>query len=61
MEELIAQVASIVRGMWRFRWTGLVVAWVVVNGFLKKELPSSRIRSTPPSEREAYRTGRLPP
>jgi len=29
MEELIAQVASIVRGMWRFRWTGLVVAWVV--------------------------------
>jgi len=29
MEELIAQVTSIVRGMWRFRWTGLIVAWVV--------------------------------
>ncbi len=29
MEELIAQVASIARGMWRFRWTGLIVAWVV--------------------------------
>lgn len=29
MEELIAQIASIARGMWRFRWTGLIVAWVV--------------------------------
>ena len=29
MEELIAQVFSIARGMWRFRWVGLVVAWVV--------------------------------
>lgn len=29
MEELIAQVTSIARGMWRFRWTGLIVAWVV--------------------------------
>lgn len=29
MEELIAQVFSIARGMWRFRWAGLVVAWVV--------------------------------
>jgi len=29
MEELIAQVKSIVRGMWRFRWSGLIVAWVV--------------------------------
>ncbi len=29
MEELIAQVASIARGMWRFRWTGLIVAWIV--------------------------------
>ena len=29
MEELIAQVTSIARGMWRFRWAGLIVAWVV--------------------------------
>ena len=29
MEELIAHVTSIARGMWRFRWTGLIVAWVV--------------------------------
>jgi polysaccharide chain length determinant protein (PEP-CTERM system associated) len=29
MNELIAQIASIARGMWKFRWTGLIVAWVV--------------------------------
>ncbi|MDH4393702.1 MAG: Wzz/FepE/Etk N-terminal domain-containing protein [Aquabacterium sp.] len=29
MEELIAQVTSFARGMWRFRWTGLIVAWIV--------------------------------
>jgi len=29
MEELLAQVSSVIRGMWKFRWTGLVVAWVV--------------------------------
>ncbi|OYU44011.1 MAG: chain length-determining protein, partial [Burkholderiales bacterium PBB4] len=29
MEELINQLSSIVRGMWKFRWTGLIVAWVV--------------------------------
>ena len=29
MEELLAQVSSVVRGMWKFRWTGLVVAWIV--------------------------------
>ena len=29
MEELIAQIFSIARGMWRFRWVGLVVAWLV--------------------------------
>ena len=29
MEEVIAQIFSIARGMWRFRWVGLVVAWVV--------------------------------
>jgi polysaccharide chain length determinant protein (PEP-CTERM system associated) len=29
MEELLAQATSILRGMWRFRWTGLIVAWVV--------------------------------
>ena len=29
MEELLAQLSSIARGMWKFRWTGLVVAWIV--------------------------------
>ena len=29
MEELISQLASIARGMWKFRWAGLLVAWVV--------------------------------
>ena len=29
MEELISQLTSITRGMWKFRWAGLVVAWVV--------------------------------
>ena len=29
MEELISQLTSIVRGMWKFRWPGLIVAWVV--------------------------------
>jgi polysaccharide chain length determinant protein (PEP-CTERM system associated) len=29
MEELISQLSSVVRGMWKFRWTGLIVAWVV--------------------------------
>ena len=29
MEELISQLTSIARGMWRFRWPGLVAAWVI--------------------------------
>jgi len=29
MEELISQITSVARGMWKFRWTGLIVAWVV--------------------------------
>ena len=29
MEELISQLSSVARGMWKFRWTGLIVAWVV--------------------------------
>lgn len=29
MEELISQLTSITRGMWKFRWTGLIVAWIV--------------------------------
>lgn len=29
MEELISQLSSILRGMWKFRWLGLIVAWVV--------------------------------
>jgi len=29
MEELISQLTSIARGMWKFRWSGLIAAWVV--------------------------------
>lgn len=29
MNELLAQVTAIVRGMWRFRWPAVAVAWVV--------------------------------
>jgi polysaccharide chain length determinant protein (PEP-CTERM system associated) len=29
MEELLEQLSAFARGMWRFRWHGLVVAWVV--------------------------------
>jgi polysaccharide chain length determinant protein (PEP-CTERM system associated) len=29
MDELIGQVATILRGMWRHRWWGLLMAWVV--------------------------------
>lgn len=29
MEELISQLTSIARGMWKFRWPGLAVAWIV--------------------------------
>ncbi len=29
MQEILAQVSGIARGMWRFRWAGVVVAWVV--------------------------------
>ena len=29
MEELINQVSAIVRGMWKFRWQGILAAWIV--------------------------------
>jgi len=29
MEELIAQISTIAKGMWRFRWQSLLVAWLV--------------------------------
>ena len=29
MEELIAQLNSLARGMWKFRWPGIALAWVV--------------------------------
>lgn len=28
MQELLRQLESILRGMWRFRWPGLIVAWI---------------------------------
>ena len=41
MEELISQISSIARGMWKFRWTGLVVAWVLgaVGGVVAFKIP----------------------
>ena len=32
MEELISQVIAYLRGMWRYRWWGLALAWVVAVG-----------------------------
>ena len=29
MEELVQQISSVARSMWRYRWTGLIAAWVV--------------------------------
>ena len=29
MNELLLQITSIARGMWRFRWPGVLIAWVV--------------------------------
>ncbi len=29
MQEIIQQVLTTLRGIWKFRWPGLVVAWVV--------------------------------
>ena len=28
MQEIVQQVLVVLRGMWKFRWPGLVVAWV---------------------------------
>lgn len=28
MDELIAEISTVVRGMWRHRWMGLIVAWI---------------------------------
>lgn len=29
MEEIVRQITSVLTGMWKFRWPGLIVAWVV--------------------------------
>jgi len=34
MEQLIAQVTTLAKGMWRFRWSALAVAWLVAHGYL---------------------------
>ena len=41
MDELIGQVTTIVRGMWKHRWLGLIVAWVVaaVGAFVVLSAP----------------------
>lgn len=32
MEDLISQVTALLRGMWKFRWLGLIVTWVIGAG-----------------------------
>ena len=32
MEEIVKQVLAVLSGMWKFRWHGLVAAWVVAIG-----------------------------
>ncbi|NDG39082.1 MAG: chain length-determining protein [Betaproteobacteria bacterium] len=32
MEDLISQIFAILRGMWKFRWLGLIVTWVIGAG-----------------------------
>ena len=41
MEELVAQLVGYLRGMWRFRWWGLMLAWVVgiVGGVVIYTMP----------------------
>jgi uncharacterized protein involved in exopolysaccharide biosynthesis len=29
MEELVTQIVGYLRGMWRFRWWGLALAWLI--------------------------------
>jgi polysaccharide chain length determinant protein (PEP-CTERM system associated) len=41
MEELMSQISSVIRGMWKFRWSGLIAAWVigVVGAVVAFKLP----------------------
>ncbi len=41
MEELLEQLSGIARGMWRFRWHGLIVAWAVavIGGVVVWRMP----------------------
>ena len=41
MDELIGQITTIARGMWKHRWVGLVVAWIVaaVGAFVVLSVP----------------------
>ncbi|MDH3209786.1 MAG: Wzz/FepE/Etk N-terminal domain-containing protein [Burkholderiaceae bacterium] len=41
MEELVRQLLGIARGMWRFRWLGVLVAWIVaiVGGVVVFQIP----------------------
>ena len=32
MQEVITQILSMLRGAWRYRWLGVVVAWVIAIG-----------------------------
>jgi hypothetical protein len=32
MEELIQQIGAFARGMWKYRWPGVIVAWLVARG-----------------------------
>ena len=41
MEELIGQISTALKGMWKFRWQGMLVAWVVgiVGGAVALKVP----------------------
>ncbi|MFB1029831.1 MAG: Wzz/FepE/Etk N-terminal domain-containing protein, partial [Thauera sp.] len=41
MEELVTQITSYLRGMWRYRWWGMALAWIVgvVAGLVIYQMP----------------------
>jgi len=47
MQELIAQVFSYIWGIWRFRWLGMIVAWVIALGgwLFVQQMPEAYVGS----------------
>lgn len=47
MQEVIAQVLSMLRGAWRYRWLGVAVAWVIaIGGWIGVQFISDRYTSS---------------